>query len=70
VDQNLLDTLRALATTTGGQAIVQQNELRAPLEQLSEAVDWRSLLDPGDATSSGLLFGEPVQNQVLRLYSR
>jgi VWFA-related protein len=36
VDQNLLDTLRALATTTGGQAIVRQNELRAPLEQLSE----------------------------------
>ena len=36
VDQNLLDTLRALATTTGGQAIVRQNELRAPLEQLSD----------------------------------
>jgi VWFA-related protein len=33
-----LDSLRALATTTNGQAIVRRNDLRTPMEQLSDAV--------------------------------
>ena len=39
-----LDTLRTLATTTNGQAIVRMNDLRTPIQQLSDAVSSYYLL--------------------------
>ena len=39
-----LDSLRALAVTTNGQAIVRMNDLRTPLQQLSDAVSAYYLL--------------------------
>jgi VWFA-related protein len=43
-DMTLMDSLRALATTTNGQAIVRMNDLKKPIEQLSDAVSAYYLL--------------------------